>query len=69
VALVEALVNKKLAEAALTVKSGESQVAVILAMMNLAEACLEAQTRFEEECRASQVRLSELIERLSRQAL
>ena len=69
VAQVEALVNEKLAEAGAAVSSGESQVVVILAMMNLAEACLEAEKRIEEERCASRVRLCELIGRLPRQAV
>ena len=69
VAQVEALVNEKLTEAGAAVSSGESQIVVILTLMNLAEACLAAQKQIEEERGASKVRLSELIGQLDQQAV
>ena len=69
VARVEALVNEKLAHAGAAVSSGDSQVIVILALMNLAEACLTAQSELEEERCASGERLSRLIGQLDRQAM
>ncbi|HBG08159.1 MAG TPA: cell division protein ZapA [Geobacter sp.] len=66
VAQVEALVNEKLAEAGAAVSGGDSQVVVILTMMNLAEACIAAQKELEEERRACKVRVAGLLERLDR---
>lgn len=67
VAQVEALVNDKLAEAGAAVSGGDSQVVVILAMMNLAEAFLAAQKELVEEQRICSKRIAGLIERLDRQ--
>lgn len=67
VAQVEALVNDKLAEAGAAVTGGDSQVVVILTLMNLAEACLGAQKELAEERRACGERIAALIERLDRQ--
>ncbi len=67
VAQVEALVNDKLAEAGAAVSGGDSQVVVILAMMNLAEAFLAAQKELAEEQRICSKRIAGLIERLDRQ--
>ena len=69
VAQVEALVNEKLAEAGAAVSSGDNQVVVILAMMNLAEALLAAQKELEEERWSCSVRVAGLLERLDRQAV
>lgn len=69
VAQVEALVNEKLAEAGAAVSNGDSQIVVILALMNLAEACLAARATIEEERSACRTRLAELIGQLERQAL
>ena len=66
VAQVEALVNAKLAEAQAAVASGDSQLVIILAMMNLAEASLEAQKQVEAERTISRTRLAELIGQLDR---
>lgn len=67
VARVEALVNDKLAEAGAAVAGGDSQVVVILALMNLAEACLVAQNELAEERRVCGERIAGIIERLDRQ--
>jgi len=64
VARVEALVNEKLAEAEASVNGADSQIAVIITMMNLAEACLAAQKELDEERLGNRARLSGLIERL-----
>ena len=69
VAQVEALANQKLAEAGEAVTSGDSQVIVILALMNLAEACLAAQQQLEEERSASRERISGLIGQLEKQTV
>ncbi|WP_224963417.1 cell division protein ZapA [Geomonas subterranea] len=67
VAQVEALVNEKLAEAEAKVSGGDTQLVVILALMNLAEACLDAQKQLVEEQRTCSERVAGLIERLDRQ--
>lgn len=69
VAQVEALTNQKLAEAGEAVTSGDSQVIVILALMNLAEACLAAQQQVEDERSASRERISGLLGQLEKQAV
>lgn len=69
VAQVEALVNEKLSEAGAAVSGGDSQVVVILALMNLAEAYLTAKNELEEERRACTVRVAGLLERLDRQTV
>ncbi len=69
VAQVEALVNEKLAQAGGAVSSGDSQLIVILTLMNLAEACLVAQAKIEEERCASRERISALIGRLEQSAV
>jgi cell division protein ZapA len=69
VAQVEALVNEKLAEADAAVSGGDSQVVVILAMMNIAEAYLAAQKELEEERRSCKERVARLLGRLDRQAV
>lgn len=66
VAQVEALVNEKLAEAGAAVTTADSQVVVILALMNLAEAYIGAQKELEEERQACALRVSGLLERLER---
>lgn len=66
VSQVEALVNEKLAEAGAAVSTADSQVVVILAMMNLAEAYLAAKQELEDERRACSVRVAGLLERLDR---
>jgi len=66
VAQVEALVNEKLSEAGAAVNSADSQVVVILAMMNLAEAYLAAKKDLEDERQACSVRVAGLLERLDR---
>ena len=66
VAQVEALVNEKLAEAGAAVSTADSQIVVILAMMNLAEAYLAAQKELEAERRACKMRVAGLLERLDR---
>lgn len=67
VAQVEALVNQKLAEAESAVPGGDTQMVVILALMNLAESCLSAQKDLAEERRVCGERIAGLIERLDRQ--
>jgi len=69
VAQVEGLVNEKLAEAGAAVTGGDDQVIVVLAMMNLAEACLAAQKELEAERTACRVRVAGLIGRLDQQAV
>jgi len=69
VARVEALVNEKLAEAEASVNGADSQIAVIITMMNLAEACLAAQKELDEERQGNRARLSGLIERLEGKAV
>ena len=69
VARVEALVNEKIAEAEASVSGADGQVAVILAMMNLAEACLAAQKELEEERQSCRARVALLIERLDGKAV
>ncbi|MBJ6801817.1 cell division protein ZapA [Geomonas propionica] len=69
VAQVEALVNEKLAEAEAKVSGADTQLVVILALMNLAEACLDARKQLEEEQRTCSERVAGLIERLDRQRL
>lgn len=66
VAQVEALVNEKLSEAQAAVSSGDSQLVIILALMNLAETCLTAQRQIEEERTISRMRVAELIGQLDR---
>lgn len=67
VAQVETLVNDKLAEAEAAVSGGDNQVVVILALMNLAEACLGVQKELAEERRVCSERIERLIQRLDRQ--
>ncbi|WP_136527064.1 cell division protein ZapA [Geomonas ferrireducens] len=67
VAQVETLVNQKLAEAEGAVPGGDTQMVVILALMNLAESCLNAQKELAEERRICGERIVGLIERLDRQ--
>lgn len=69
VAQVETLVNDKLAEAQAKVSGGDTQLVIILALMNLAEACLDARKQLEEEQRTCTERVMGLIERLDRQQL
>jgi cell division protein ZapA len=69
VAQVETLVNEKLAEAEAKVSGGDTQLVVILALMNLAEACLGAQNDLAEERGTCNERVTGLIERLDRQHL
>jgi len=64
VARVEALVNEKLAEAGAAISGGDSQIVVILAMMNLAEALLAAKSECEAERRGCKERLTGLLDRL-----
>ena len=66
VAQVEALVNDKLAEAGAAVSGADSQIVVILALMNLAEAFLGAQKELAEERRICNERVSGMIELLDR---
>ena len=68
VAQVEALVNEKLAEAGAALSGGDSQVVVILAMMNIAEAYLAARNECEEERRACRERVAGLLGKLDWQA-
>ena len=67
VAQVETLVNQKLAEAESAVPGCDTQMVVILALMNLAESCLSAQKDLAEERRVCGERIGGLIERLDRQ--
>ena len=69
VAQVEALVNEKLSEAEGAVSGGDTQMVVILALMNLAESCLNAQSDLAEERHLLSERIAGLIERLDRQQL
>jgi cell division protein ZapA len=69
VALVEALVNEKLAEAGAAVSGGDSQVVVILAMMHLAEQYLAAKRELEDERRGFSARISGLIEQIDQQVV
>ena len=64
VAQVEALVNDKLAEAGAALSGGDSQVVVILAMMNIAEAYLAAKKECEEERHACRERVTGLLGKL-----
>lgn len=67
VAQVEALVNDKLAEAEAAISGGDTQVVVILALMNLAEALLGVQKELAEERHNYSERIAGLIGRLDRQ--
>ena len=69
VAQVEALVNDKLAEAGAAVTGADSQIVVILALMNLAEACLGAQKELAEERRICNERVTGMIELLDRKEI
>lgn len=67
VAQVEAIVNDKLAEAEAAISGGDTQVVVILALMNLAEALLGVQKELAEERHNCSERIAGLIGRLDRQ--
>lgn len=67
VAQVEALVNENLAEAEAKVSGGDTQLVVILALMNLAEACLDVRKQLTEEQQMCADRVLGLIGRLDRQ--
>ncbi|UFS68764.1 cell division protein ZapA [Geomonas sp. RF6] len=68
VAEVEALVNAKLAEAEKAVPSGDTQLVVILAMMNIAEAYLAVRKEHEAGQKALEQRVSHLMTLLDSQA-
>ena len=69
VAQVETLVNEKLAEAEASLNGADSQIAAILAMMNLAEDYLAAKKEIEEQRRQLRARVAGLIERLDGEAV
>lgn len=64
VAEVEALVNAKLAEAGAAVKGGDTQLVVILALMNLAEGCLRARKESDERQHLLETRIEGLLSKL-----
>lgn len=62
---VEALVNRKLAEAQASVPVvGDPQVPIILALMNLAESCLSLTRELEEKEAAGKEILGRLVKRI-----
>jgi len=62
---VEALVNRKLAEAQASVPVvGDPQVPIILALMNLAESCLSLARELEEKEAAGKEILGRLLKRI-----
>jgi len=61
VAEVESFVNAKLAEAEKAVPSGDTQLVVILAMMNIAEAYLAIRNEHESGKRALEERVTRLM--------
>jgi len=61
---VEALVNRKLAEARAQVPVGDPQVPVILALMNLAETCISLSRELEEQRHAGGDKLRRLTRRI-----
>jgi cell division protein ZapA len=63
VAQVESLVNDKLTEAEAATSGVDSQAAIILALMNLAEAVVSAQKELAQERQACRERVSGLIAR------
>ena len=60
--------GQQYAEAGVTTSGADSQVVVILAMMNIAEAYLAAKSQCEEDRRRCRERVSGLLGRLDRQA-
>ncbi|MBJ6725822.1 cell division protein ZapA [Geomesophilobacter sediminis] len=64
VAEVEALVNSTLDEAGIALSGADTQLVVILAMMNLAEACLKARNQVEEQQRTLHSRIQTLLSRI-----
>ena len=64
VALVEALVNEKLAEAGAAISGGDSQIVAILAMMNIAEAYLALKGEYEAEQCTNRERITGLLGRM-----
>lgn len=65
---VAALVNAKLSEAQTAINSGDTQLAVILALMNIAEAYLTATKEHEEGKQALDQRLADLLKLMDAQA-
>lgn len=61
---VEALVNRKLAEARAQVPVGDPQVPVILALMNLAETCIFLSRDLEGQRHADSEKLRRLTRRI-----
>lgn len=62
---VEALVNRKLAEAQASVPVvGDPQVPIILALMNLAESCLSLSRELEEKGEAGKEIMGRLVKRI-----
>ena len=68
VAEVETLVNEKLAEANRSLNGGDTQLVVILTLMNLAEALVTARRAHDDESRSLNERAAALIARLDAQA-
>lgn len=67
VAEVEALVNAKLAEAETALNSGDTQLVVILTLMNLAEMYLALQRGSQEQEQALNRRIEVLMARIEAQ--
>lgn len=62
---VEALVNRKLAEAQASIPVvGDPQVPIILALMNLAESCLSLSRELEEQEQAGKETMTRLVKRI-----
>lgn len=62
---VEALVNRKLAEAQASVPvAGDPQVPIILALMNLAESCLSLTRELEKQGEAGKEIMGRLVKRI-----
>ena len=61
---VEALVNRKLADAQASVPVGDPQVPVLLALMNMAETCLMLSQELEVQRRMNRDSLNKLVDRI-----
>lgn len=61
---VEALVNRKVAEAQSSVPVGDPQIPVIIALMNLAETCLSLTRELEERERLGREEMDRLARRI-----
>lgn len=69
VAEVESLVNTTLTEAGAAVTGGDSQLVVILALINLAGACLKARKESEELQQSLDGRVAALLARIDRSSI